>query len=460
MQQAELQKRLEAALEKHKGVGASASIYHEGRQIAAAAGLANNVSGVEMTRDTVAHIGSITKIFNTSLLMQLVDEGRVSLDDPVTRHLPELKLGDPQALAAINLRMLVNHSSGIDGELVAEQGHDQETIAAAIPRFASMGQIHPPGRDCSYCNTATVIAGYLCQKLTGKSWYDLVKERIFKPLQLEHAAALPEDALLHRASVGHFANKETGKNVRTSFAFLPLSFAPAGATLMLSATDLVTFARAHINDGVGPNGARVLSEESARLMRAQTTRYQGPGFSLGFGLGWMLYDDQSFGHGGGGPGILSWLIAHAEKDFCMAVLTNVEHGMSIIQEVLAPYVEPLGLKTYGSDLKTLAKRPEVRVEDPAKVLGQFESCMMVTEVMEHEGGFAMRSKAKQAVYDSSDMDWLPPVPIKFVAQDTFVPASQAGPMPLPTAYRLVNPAEDGRPEHLAGGGRLYKRVAG
>ena len=460
MQQAALQERLQAALEKHKGVGASASIYHKGRQIAAAAGLANNVSGVEMTTDTVLHIGSITKLFNTSLLMQLVDEGRVSLDDPVSLHLPELRLGDPQALAAINLRMLVNHSSGIDGEMVAEQGHDQETIAAAIPRFADMGQIHPPGRDCSYCNTATVIAGYLCQKLAGKSWYDLVKERIFKPLELEHAAALPEDALLHRASVGHFANKETGENVRTSFAFLPLSFAPAGASLMLSATDLATFARAHLNGGVGPNGARILSEKSARLMRRQTTRCQEPGFALGFGLGWMLYQDGSIGHGGGGPGILSWLIAHPEKDFAMAVLTNVEHGMRIIQEVLAPYVEPLGMKTYGSDLQALAEQPEVPVEDAAKVLGRFENRMTMMELMAGEDGFALRAKVKHALYDSSPLDWSPPTPVKFVAQDIFVPASQAGPLPLPMAYQLVNPADDGRPEHLAGGGRLYKRVAG
>mgnify|MGYP001175816701 FL=1 len=81
--QEHLQEEIEAALAKHNGVGVSVAIYQGGELVQAAAGLANNVSGVEMTTDTVMHIGSITKIFNTTLVMQLVDEGVVSLDDPI-----------------------------------------------------------------------------------------------------------------------------------------------------------------------------------------------------------------------------------------------------------------------------------------------------------------------------------------------------------------------------------------
>ena len=84
----DLQQQLEAALAKHNGVGASAAVYRGGKVTIAAAGLANNVSGVEMTPETLLHVGSITKLFNTTLLMQLVDEGVVALDDPVSLHLP------------------------------------------------------------------------------------------------------------------------------------------------------------------------------------------------------------------------------------------------------------------------------------------------------------------------------------------------------------------------------------
>ena len=457
MNQAQLQDLLDSALRTHQGVGASLCVYQDGQILSVVSGLANDDSGVEMTQDTLLHIGSITKIFNTTLLMQLVDEGRVSLDDPVSKHLPELELGCPEALEAITLKMLVNHSSGIDGEVVPEQGHDQETIADAIPRFADMGQVHAPGEDCSYCNTATVIAGYLCQKLTGVSWYDLVKQRIFSPLEMRHAAVLPEDALLWRSSVGHFLNPETGQNTRTSFAFLPLSFAPAGATAMMSAEALVTFARMHLGNGLGANGERVFSEESAKAMRAKTIDYRGPvGFGEGVGLGWIIGGNGSVNHGGGGPGILSWLIVCPQHDFAAAMLTNVAHGMTIIQDVMRPILSNLGLVPWGEEAKQLFDQPEVKIEDPSMVTGRWENCAFLHEISHADKAFQMRSKLKVKFYDGMEIGWSPPAPIKFVAQDTFISGDPADIMS--GAFSLVNPeATSGKPRHLAGGGRLYLR---
>ena len=273
----------------------------------------NVASGVEMTSETVMHIGSITKIVNTTLLMQMVDDGLVDLDAPVSRYLPELRLADPDHLARITVAMLVNHTSGIDGELLPDHGPDEETIAKAIPRFADMGKVHEPGADTSYCNTATVIAGYLCQRIRERSWYDLVKERVFAPLGLEHAVVLPEDALLHRPPWATSPIPRRAQPVRTSFAFLPKSFAPAGATAMMSARDLATFAAAHMGDDVGPNGAAILSPNSARAMRTETTRARGQGAPIVFGLGWMLLDGGFVAHSGGGPGILASLVAHPES---------------------------------------------------------------------------------------------------------------------------------------------------
>src|SRR3989454_6973051 len=125
-------------------------------------------------------------------------------------------------------------------------------------------------------------------RLLDDNWYTLVEERIFKPLELHHSVVQPADALLHRATVGHFLNKD-GANTRTSFAFLNPSFAPAGATAMLTAKDLATFALAHVNDGVGTNGYRLFSAASARRMRRQTAVWRGiPGG--GVGLGWWTFD--------------------------------------------------------------------------------------------------------------------------------------------------------------------------
>ena len=113
----------------------------------------------------------------------------------------------------------------------------------------------------------------------------------------------------------------SGANLRTSFAFLNPSLAPAGTTAMLSAKDLATFALAHVNDGVALNGHRLLSAASARRMRQQTAAWRGVGGG-GFGLGWMTIDKDILGHDGGGPGIASWLYVDPAAKTVAAVLTN------------------------------------------------------------------------------------------------------------------------------------------
>jgi CubicO group peptidase (beta-lactamase class C family) len=189
-----------------------------------------------------------------------------------------------------------------------DHGPDRERIADAIPRIAKMGQIQEPGKDVSYGNIAMLIAGYLCEVIKQKSWYTLIEEQIFEPLEMEHAIVQPADALLHRASVGHYIDPDSGEPYRTSFSFLPVSFAPACATCMMSATDLVTFARMHNNNSVGANGARILSAASATAMRTRTGVYQDPVTPRVNGLGWFIDEESGIiSHGGGGPGIVSFV---------------------------------------------------------------------------------------------------------------------------------------------------------
>lgn len=447
--ESELQAVLTAAIQKHSVPGASAAIFRDGQLTAAAAGLANTVTGVQLTPETVMHIGSITKIINTTLMMQLVDDGLVELDAPVIKYLPEFRVADPEATRQITVKMLVNHTSGINGELTPEAGHDKERIVDAISRIAAMDLIHAPGADLSYCNPATVLAGYLSQQLRGKSWYDLVKERIFKPLGMEHSIVVPEDALLHRASVGHFLQPD-GKLVRTSFVFLPLSYAPAGATAMLSATDLVTFARAHLGDGRAANGHRLLSERSARLMRTKTASYQGPGFA-DFGLGWMLGEQGTVSHGGGGPGILSGLYVHPGSQTAAAVLTNAAHGTPVINAVASPVLEAAARITpLGKAIADLVGRATDAPVDPKPYLGQYESAATVVRIVPHGNGIGLTSRSKFMIYDVTSLTESPPAALRPIDQGRFALG--------PTALGFVNPRPDGRMGHLAMSGRLLKRT--
>jgi len=446
----DLAARLTAAIEKHKVPGASAAVYRNGQWEVAAAGVTNVTTGVEVTAETVMHIGSITKVINATLIMQLVDEGRIELAAPLKRYLPDFRVADPEATERITVAMLLNHTSGIDGELFPDAGPDHERVEDAIRRIAGQGQIHAPGAELSYCNSAVVLAGYLAQRLLDTTWYTLIEERIFAPLELRHAVVQPADALLHRASVGHFLDPKQGTNTRTSFAFLPQSFAPAGATAMLSAKDLGVFALTHLNDGVAPNGHRLLSAESARRMRRQTVAWRGVGFA-GIGLGWMTLDGGIVGHGGGGPGIVSSLYADPTRKAVVVVLSNAAHGGVLLNELSAPLFEAAGAAPLGADAVALAKQATDDPVDPAPYVGTYEAVASITRVVRHERGIAARFRSKHRFYDNVTLEESDPVPLRPIREGHFALG--------PGVVTFLNPGRDGRMEHFATAGRLLRRTA-
>jgi len=442
-----LASRLAASIQKHKVPGASAAVFRAGQWEVAAAGVANLTTGVDVTADTVMHIGSITKVLNATLLMQLVDEGRVDLAARLKRYLPDFQVADRNATELITVEMLLNHTCGIDGEYFPDAGPDAERIEDVIPRITRQGQIHAPGAELSYCNSGAVLAGYLAQRLLGKSWYTLIEERIFKPLELQHSVVQPADALLHRAAVGHFLNTD-GTNSRTSFAFLNPSFAPAGTTAMLAAKDLATFALAHVNDGVGTNGHRLLSAASARRMRQQTAAWRGP-VGGGFGLGWMTMDRGIIGHDGGGPGIVSWLYADPAAKTVAAVLTNAAHGFPVLDEITAPLYEAAGAKPLGADAVGLERQATDARVDPHPYVGQYESVALVFRVLPREGGIALRLRPKLRFYDNDTLEESPPIPLRPIRDGHF--ATGQG------FVTFLNPDADGRMQHVASRRRLHKR---
>src|SRR4029453_10307064 len=109
----ELRASLQECLQRHHVPGGSVAVYHAGELTAVASGIANITTGVEVTPDTVMHIGSITKNFHATLVVQLGDEGRIDLEERVLKYLPDLKLQDREALEQITVKMLLNHTSGI-----------------------------------------------------------------------------------------------------------------------------------------------------------------------------------------------------------------------------------------------------------------------------------------------------------------------------------------------------------
>lgn len=462
--QSTLQSSLGDACVRHNVPGASAAVFRDGELLAAATGISNRRTGVELTPETVMHIGSITKVFNTTLAMQLVDDGLVELDQPVLRYLPDLRLGDQRALERMTVKMLINHTAGVDGDLRPVLDHDRQTIEGGVRGYAKAGQLHSPGAEFSYNNAAMVIAGYLVQRLRGKGWYALVRERIFEPLGMQHSATLPEEALLHRASIGHYANpSRPTEPIPASHATSSMSSAPAGSTLMTSARDLVAFACAHMGLGVGLNGARILSERSARAMQSMTVDNTGKGYTFGasIGLGWMLLEGGLLHHSGGGPGIIAALYAHPQHRFAAAILTNAQYGFGMVNELLMPWLDTLGnAKPVGyARIELPSKTPTF---DAGRYVGVYESAIFRYRVSRTSSGLAITTQAKFAIWEDTRTEESPPQPLTALGDDKFMMGTKPDPRPSALdGYRLVafrNANSAGRTQLLGHMGRLYRRT--
>lgn len=321
----DLQERLDILREKHGIVGCSLAVLHEGAVHAAASGLLNLSTGVEATTDSVFQIGSITKAWTATVLMQLVDEGKLDLDAPLRTYLPELRLASEETAERVTTRHLLTHTSGIDGDHFLDTGRGDDVLERYVESLAEVGQIHPLGATFSYCNTGFSLAGRLIEVLTGNVWDTAMRERLFQPLGLQHTMTLPEDVLRFRAALGHVEPPDAPSPVPAPVSMPQRSAGPAGL-ISSTAADVVEFARLYLNEGLARH-TQVLSSRSTQAMLQPQVAVPDPSMIMGahWGLGWSLYDAEGgrlFGHDGGTIGQSALLRIAPDAGFVAVLLTN------------------------------------------------------------------------------------------------------------------------------------------
>lgn len=125
--------------------GAAVAVVIDGEIIDHAVGVLSTATAVESTPESVFQIGSITKVWTATLVMQLVDDGLVDLDEPVQTYLPEFRLGDDSATATITVRHLLTHRAGFEGDIFTDTGRGDDAIAKFVDLLADMPQTSAPG---------------------------------------------------------------------------------------------------------------------------------------------------------------------------------------------------------------------------------------------------------------------------------------------------------------------------
>jgi len=344
----ELKGLLRSSIRKYKVPGASVAILRNNRMIGeAAAGFVNLDTRVPTTTDTVFQIGSISKPHTATLIMQLVDAGEIELDAPVVEYLPQFKVADLDVSRKVTIRHFLSHQSGIDGDFFADSGRGDECVEKLVSMATMVPSLFPIGAKHSYCNLGFAVLGRVIEVITRQTFDAALRERIFDPLEMNHALSLPEDTLRFRCAIGHVPSP--GKKDVWNASRVPyLSFGQkaAGSTPAMTAANLLKFAQMHMNGGRNRKGEKVLSSGSVNAMQRRQIRVQKQTQSAitGWGLGWFLMDwdgQKLYGHDGATIGQFSFLRILPEKNIAVALLTNGGNAKALSEDIMGAVFQGL-----------------------------------------------------------------------------------------------------------------------
>ncbi|WBQ07529.1 serine hydrolase domain-containing protein [Kribbella sp. CA-293567] len=352
-----LQDRLPALLAEHQVPGTAVGVLFGGEVIDHAAGVLSTATAVEATPDSVFQIGSITKVWTTTLVLQLVDEGKVDLDRPLRDYLPEFKIGDEAAAAVITVRQLLSHTSGFEGDIFNETGKGDDAVEKFAASLNEVGQLFGPGEMFSYNNAAFAMLGRLIEVLREKPFDTALRDHLLTPLGLTHSATDPYEAILHRAAVGHLRPTPDAAPVPAPFWGMTRGMAPAGAMLAMRPRDLLAFAKMHLDSGTAADGTAVLSPAAVKAMQEPQVKLPSLGLmGDAWGLGWEIFDWDGttvIGHDGGTIGQSAFLRIVPEHGLAVTVLTNGGDAIELYKAVMGHLVEELA----GLDLPALPTPP-------------------------------------------------------------------------------------------------------
>ncbi|WP_328453977.1 serine hydrolase domain-containing protein [Amycolatopsis sp. NBC_00438] len=428
-----LESRLPALLAENHVPAASVAVYADGEVLDRAAGVLNKGTGVEADADSVFQIGSVTKVWTVTLAMQLVDEGRLELDEPVRRYLPEFVLADDEAAARITVRQLMCHTSGFEGDIFTDTGRGADCVEKYVATLHDVPQLFPPGEMFSYNNAALCVLGRVVEVLRDKDYNQCLADHLFVPLGLTHAAQSPYEAIRFRAALGHLTPEPGAEPEPAGIWALAPSNAPAGSMLAMRARDLATFAGMHLRDGEGPDGTRVLSGESARAMRERLVELPDLGLmGDAWGLGWSLFDSPGgalVGHDGNTIGQASFLRVAPEHGVAVALLTNGGDPIPLYTEILGHVLRELtGIELAPPPVPDPAA-PRV---DASRYVGEYSSTVADIVVSQDDSGRVWVERVPKGIF----AELSGPVKSELVAMsgDTLILAEPMQGMYIPHAF--------------------------
>ena len=313
--------------------GAVCGVLIDGEMHIAHHGVANVTTGAPVLPTTLFQLGSITKVYTATLVMQAVQAGLIALDEPVRAQLQEFMVADPGATIEITPRHLLTHTSGIEGDHLVDTGWNDDALARYVATLAGLGQLHPTDEAYSFCNTGYGVLGRLLEVATGDDFDRALRRRLTRPLGSRATVTLPKHALLHSVAVGH--RHTVGEPpTRQPRWTLTRANGPMGGVLA-PAGEVLALAAMHLDDGRAADGVDLLAPVAVEAMQRLHADTPIPGESQA--LGWTVRpwgELTSVGLDADTFGQRAALRLVPERGFAACVMANSPRGGVLAQHVL------------------------------------------------------------------------------------------------------------------------------
>jgi D-alanyl-D-alanine carboxypeptidase len=316
--------------------GISVAIQKEGELILSKGyGMANVELAVPATKDTVYQLASVTKQFTATAIMMLAKEGKLSLDDRITKHLSDI----PTAWNAVTVRHLLGHTSGIKNytsiQAYDKSVHDDLTQRQMLDLVAKEPLEFEPGEKFAYSNTGYFLLGMLIERITGKTYGEFLAERIFTRLGMEHTRVNDMRIIIPNRAHGYSWHDNTllnGDYVNPTQTF-------AAGALVSTVTDLAKWDEALCTE-------RVLKRSILEQMWTPATLRGGE--TANYGFGWRIdtvNGHRRISHGGAIRGFSTQISRFVDDGLTVIVLANSDNGKAdvlaaAIAERFLPILRP------------------------------------------------------------------------------------------------------------------------
>lgn len=356
------------AVAEWEATGLAVAVVKDGELVFSAGyGVRDLEAGGAVDDHTLFAIGSTTKAMTAAALGMLVDDGLVAWDDRVIDHLPGFRLSDPWLTREVTLRDLLTHRAGLGNADYLWYGMDTD-LEEVLERFREAPVAYSPRSSFIYQNIMYAAAGAVVEAVSGLPWEDFVRARIFEPLGMARTVPLlaETEGVANVAAPHHVVE---GEVVRIENA--PVDPVAAAGSVWSSVREMSLWIRMLLDEGVGPDGTRILSEEVvAEMFRPQTLVPAGQFYPTAqltrpawrsYGLAWFQHDyrgekvDFHTGSIDGMVAIAGLLRDHELGVYVLANRDHVEVRHAIMYEVFDRYLGD-GTRDWSQELKALYDR--------------------------------------------------------------------------------------------------------